>query len=193
MSMIQTTDECITASSIITNTVLHQLICKAKRKGWDSFRKDLWWVEGFPFECEGKTFMLIPNVDGISELNMLSHDQYKFNTTVIEVVSETICRYTGLTDKDRTKIWEHDIVRNYGYDELCIVNQYKGDWIGRYSPQTAFYKYDDRKAVQDDVEENNPLCYINLGFYACEQKNIKRIGNVFDHEEILNKPARLFV
>ena len=87
---------------------------------------------------------------------------------ITEVDSDTICQYTGLTDKNGKKIWENDICdRKEPFPE--IVKMQKGDWILDYSYAVG--------------REN---CYCNLGFYVCERNSVEVIGNIFDNAELLD-------
>lgn len=87
----------------------------------------------------------------------------------IEVNPDTICQYTGLTDKNGDKIWENDICdRKEKYPEIVTYN--KGDW-------QLDYSYVFRKEMHTDV--------YNLGFYVCERKCVEVIGNIFDNSELL--------
>ena len=83
--------------------------------------------------------------------------------------SDTICQYTGLTDKNGQRIWENDICdRKEKYPEIVVFN--KGDWQLDYS-----YVF--------EKEIHYSAC--NLGFYVCERKCVKVIGNIFDNPELL--------
>lgn len=84
-----------------------------------------------------------------------------------EVNPDTICQYTGLTDKNGCKIWENDIL------------------IARepYSPSEKFYlKYD-----------NEVISFVGIyiGFekifhvYKGVLENCEIIGNIFDNKELL--------
>lgn len=86
-----------------------------------------------------------------------------------KVDPETLCQYTGLEDKNGRKIWENDICdRKEKYPEIVVFNE--GDWQLDYS--YVFGK-----------EIHYSAC--NLGFYVCERKCVKVIGNIFDNPELL--------
>ncbi len=86
-----------------------------------------------------------------------------------EINPDTLCQFTGLTDKNGKKIWENDICdRKEKYPEIVAYN--KGDWQLDYS-----------YAFGEEMHSN--AC--NLGFYACERNCVEVIGNIFDNAELL--------
>lgn len=86
-----------------------------------------------------------------------------------EVIPDTICRCTGLKDRNSKLIWENDICdRKEEYPEIVKYNN--GDW-------TLDYSYSKGK--------ESGYCYCNLGFYALERKYVEVIGNIFDNQELL--------
>lgn len=100
------------------------------------------------------------------------------STTTHRIDHETVCQYTGLTDKNGRKIFEGDIIsvfiRNLSggkfkhvgivkYDDLSFVVQ----WIrGNYSCLLGSFK------------GNNP--------FGDQMSEIEIIGNIFDNPELLN-------
>lgn len=96
---------------------------------------------------------------------------------------ETICQYTGLTDKNGKKIWENDIVEfedcgeeGYEYKEgFDFENKARVEFTeGRWS-LTDFVS--DNSAVIDEMY--NHAEFMNL-WGVCEV-----VGNVFDNPELL--------
>ena len=86
-----------------------------------------------------------------------------------EVDLETVCEYTGLTDKNGRKIFENDICdRKEKFPE--IVTYHDGDW-------TLDYSYASGKEIGYN--------YCNLGFYVKERCGVEIIGNIFDNQELL--------
>lgn len=95
--------------------------------------------------------------------------------------SDTLCQYTGLTDKNGKKIWENDIVR-YTFDypsETATENGLKerissvfwSKWRGSWSVYA-----DERKGKG----MNNDLFK-----YARNGNTVEVIGNIFDNPELL--------
>lgn len=127
------------------------------------------WVEGMPFEIEGKTMMLIRDGENLLRTHYLDENMWTAEIYCAEVDSSTICQCTGLKDKNGKLIWENDVCdRKEQYPE--IVKYCNGDW-------TLDYSYASHK--------ESGVCYCNLGFYAEERKCVEVIGNIFDNPELL--------
>lgn len=82
----------------------------------------------------------------------------------IEINPETICQYTGLTDKNGKKIWENDIVKHKDSQCFGIIRWYCGDYVG----WCVYDVYDDEQQFTMDM------------LNECEV-----IGNIFDNADLL--------
>lgn len=132
-----------------------KILFKAKRKDNGE------WIEGYYVYCRKRHYILpvLNKAIGFDE----REDEW------VEVNPDTICQYTGLTDKNGKRIWENDICdRKEKYHEIVTYNE--GDWQLDYSYALGKEKH---------------FCACNLGFYACERKCVEVIGNVFDNPELL--------
>ena len=149
---------------------MREILFKAKRK--DNGK----WVEGYYCKINETTYCVeedykrfpVPTHHYILVETMT--DQGLPNRFLqFEIVPDTLCQYTGLTDKNGNKIWENDICdRKEKYPEIVVFN--KGDW-------QLDYSYAFGKEIHTDA--------CNLGFYVCERKCVEVIGNIFDNPELL--------
>lgn len=124
-----------------------EILFKAKRKDNGE------WVEGgyFSEPYTDKKYIIRWNSTGMG-----------FNE-FIEVNPDTLCQYTGLTDKNGKKIWENDIVRNK-----------KGD-IG------VAQWFEEHAAFMIWNKTKNCVCYLAENDFSKIEVN----GNVFDNLELL--------
>lgn len=96
----------------------------------------------------------------------------RFEIMVAKIKPETLGQYTGLTDKNGTKIFEGDIVRINGW---WYVSGPAG-----YEKNMTVVKYD------NEVCGFTPMCNYDTDcgvFHSAEECEV--IGNVFDNPELL--------
>ena len=149
-----------------------EIIFKAKVKDWEQKPKDKQWVYGYyvrGFDIYEKPIHII------------------FDTTTIfysrgetdgwdEIDANTLCRYTGLTDKNGKKIWENDFLR-YRHN-FCKVR-----WDDNFS----------RFVVDEYTKYNGEYVALDIHGFNCFKENTGKffevIGNVFDNPELLKEGA----
>lgn len=101
---------------------------KAKRVNWRELPKEEWWVEGdLIHEPYGTVIQYYENE--IKDKGNCAKSSKKKRIKVV-VDPETVCEYTGLTNKDGRKIFEGDIVAYM--DTYSTDNGYaESDCIGK--------------------------------------------------------------
>ena len=126
------------------------------------------WVYGW--FC-GKT--LNHTMDGTEECSQIIHS----DTLYWHVVEpETVGQFTGLTDKNGTKIFEGDIVAQTWYDH----DEPTDDSFG----EVVFCEYDCSFSVMD-VEKDG---IVPLGKCHAYHWEAEVIGNIHDNPELLENP-----
>ena len=146
---------------------------------WRELPKEEWWVEGFyvqlPKFSFGATIVTGGDLcaedvaDYIIVNNRKQHSNFS-NVYPLEVVEceqyevdpETICEYTGKTDKKGTKIWENDICK-----------------VGEFIFKVVF------KNSHWDFEIISGRTYCNPWFDSHCGDYCEVIGNIFDNLELL--------
>lgn len=118
------------------------------------------WVQGFLAHKNGKWY--ISNQYG-------SPFTYKVNP-------DTICQYTGLTDKNGNRIWENDIVNTNSNVRVQIK-------FGQYSDGVTIWKYH-QGFYMDFSDKGRDFYRHELGYW---HNKIEVIGNIFENPGLLQE------
>lgn len=161
-----------------------EILFKAKRKSWKELPKEEWWVEGYLFDDgmpEPKHYF----IGGIIVKPYEGTACDKWNVVGIdfcEIDINTLCQYTGLTDKDGKKIWENDILRySYDYDGSPFLKD--GEEI-KYRVGAVFWS--EWRGSWAVCGRGNKKCTNNDVFkYNRNPNRAEVIGNIFDNPELL--------
>lgn len=92
------------------------------------------------------------------------------------VSADTICQYTGLTDKNRNKIWENDVVKYHFGEEVAPIRfgEYQSCFDSTKTAHIGFYvDWKNNKALRKD-----------LGYWV-NMIDCNVIGNIFDNPELI--------
>lgn len=98
---------------------MREILFRAKRKD------NREWIEGGYAEHDGKYFIVlwtryIPDTRDWDTVEYYENNPC-YNSTLIEVIPETVCQYTGLTGKNGKRIFEGDIINDIDYGIMkCI-------------------------------------------------------------------------
>ena len=128
-----------------------EILFKAKRKDWRDLPKEQWWIEGLPTRMWRELYI------------QDSEDE----NTAYKIDPDTLCQYTGLTDKNGKKIWENDILRRDGYWDIRIEFE-NGAFMVRNADKV---QYINRVTC-------TPISTFNIKAYEV-------IGNIFDNADLL--------
>lgn len=137
------------------------LLCRAKRYNWHDLPTEQWWAQGYTMKDDhtGRIFIR----GGASQ--------------IIKVDPMTICECIGLSDKNGTIVWEHDIVRHESNDGFVV-----GELILRDNGYNSF-------CIRVDEPDGTTAYYPFGSGMPNENRNQNTtdevIGNIFDTPELL--------
>lgn len=142
---------------------MREILFKAKRKDNGE------WVEGHliqsPYMDEVRSWISTP--DDKTRLRAIA--TYYADWRAVEVRTDTICQYTGLTDKNGNKIWENDVCN-------CIYD-------GRLSIRVIIWDKDELDFKGTNGKKNYGKEFDYLG--CCEE--IEVISNIFDNPKLIGE------
>ena len=152
-----------------------EILFKAKRKDNGE------WVEG--------QYAYITNPlteDGKPIKHLICNGTNIFNDLID---SDTLCQYTGLTDKNGKKIWENDILRGHGNDkDLSKVLFGKfyvidAETLRRVDEVIGWHT----EVIETDaLSKCEPFCLpMPLTDFYIERSEFEVYGNIFDNPELL--------
>lgn len=128
-----------------------EILFKAKRKDNGE------WIEGYYVYCRKRHYIL-------QVLNKaIGFDEREYEW--VEVDPDTICQYTGLTDKNGKKIWGNDICDTFENDSKEMLRNVVKFEDGCFK---VFKKH-----------------YLSMHLDCYEESDLKVVGNIFDNPELL--------
>lgn len=126
------------------------------------------WVEGY--FVKGKWYLDEKEKYAILPIDLCFYPHCEINEW-IEIDPETLCQYTGLTDKNGNRIWENDIV----------------SFIDMTSTESGYCERNCIGRVAWDIEE---ACFYVTDRLSSESWEVLQdcyaVGNIFDNPELMN-------
>ena len=133
------------------------------------------WVEGSLLQTTAVSLKSF-----IVESSCYTFDKWDWNECA-QVDTDTICQYTGLTDKNGKKIWENDVVKKHFYTDYdaCANSE---EYIGA-------VKFTDYAWIIETVR-GKYLCtrpIFESMAYSEDVKHFEVLGNIFDNPELIGE------
>lgn len=126
------------------------------------------WVEGYYVKTGEASYIVVP----YSQADISGAEG-----STIEVDANTICQYTGLTDKSGNKIWENDVVKaTVIQNSLCQLSTYSDFYQVAYHEKYCYFYL---------KKKNNNLLFDGNWSYLL--KGIEVIGSIFDNPGLIGE------
>ena len=133
------------------------------------------WVEGF--YCKRKHYCFDTRTDDLKAVIVTEFSSGGFVS--YEVDENTLCQFTGLTDKNGNKIWENDVVHLFGKD---TIGNYDWKAVVEFGNPNSLYSWGYQLKPIGNFEYNaDILCWVGM-----EDVNIycEVNGNIFDNPKL---------
>ena len=150
-----------------------EILFKAKRK--DNGK----WVEGY--------YRRIPCM-GMLELYIMPRNP-KNRMEQYAIDPDTICQYTGLTDKNGQKIWENDILRGHKNDDdlvRVVFGEYSVIDVDTLETVDRVVGWHTKVIETDALSKCEPFCIpMPLADFYIKRSEFEVFGNIFDNPDLL--------
>lgn len=122
------------------------------------------WVEGYYYKAK-----YYRTDDELCDYITVPHPkEYNEPSSHYIVNPETVGQYTGLKDKNGTKIFEGDIVKRFWFDIMCIYQIDYDNVLACFSGRAG----------------------MNFTAFYCDSEEFEVIGNIYDNPELLEGDGR---
>lgn len=148
---------------------MRKILFKAKLKDWKTNPQHNKWMKGYYLSRKETTYCFTEDYERnpVKALHYIAVDSMTDwglpnEFRLYEIDPDTLCQFTGLTDKNGDNIWENDIVKD---DKIYMIGTI--EWY----EQHGTYVVNDINDGYQNFEE----------FWSCTET----VGNIFDNPELI--------
>ena len=141
------------------------------------------WVEGYYLRDQYHL--------GGKDIIFYRKDSDRFTVYTDRIDIETLCQFTGLTDKNGNKIWENDILMCHG-NPKDLAKAVFGEFgvrdieTGSIVDKVTGWHYE--IIPTDEISRCEPFCWpMPLTEYYIDRCEMEVVGNIFDNKELLQE------
>lgn len=151
-------------------SIMREHLFRGKLKNKEKWMDKGEWMEGS---------LLCNDVDGMIECRIIESlltGGEEARAIAYEVDPESVCQYTGLTDKNGRKIFEGDIFIDHFDDSIMGIVRY-----GEYRRMFSDDELTGHVGFYIEWQKRKAIIRKDLGYWA---RNSEIIGNIFDNPEL---------
>ena len=141
------------------------------------------WVEGNLILCGDKAYIhpASNKIDVTGEIGRI--------IVMHEVDPETLCQYTGLTDKNGKRIWENDILRGHKNDDdlaRVVFGEFSVIDVDTLETVDRVVGWHTEVIETDALSKCEPFCLpMPLADFYIKRSEFEVFGNIFDNADLL--------
>lgn len=145
------------------------------------------WVEGYLFEFQPCQYMICDKkeYERSSTLPVLCF----FRCCGYEIDPDTLCEYTGLTDKNGKRIWENDILMGHGNDRdlsKVLFGKFYVIDVETLNKVDEVIGWHTEVIETDTLSKCEPFCLpMPLTDFYIKRSEFEVFGNEFDNADLL--------
>ena len=143
------------------------------------------WVEGYYLRDQYHI--------GGKDIIFYRKDSDRFTVYTDRIDIETLCQFTGLTDKNGNKIWENDILMCHG-NPKDLAKAVFGEFgvrdieTGSIVDKVTGWHYE--IIPTDEISRCEPFCWsMPLTEYYIDRCEMEVVSNIFDNPELLQEES----
>lgn len=162
---------------------MREILFKAKKKGNGE------WVEGcLIIDYVSGQYFIHQNGNSVNESQKIGEEGC-LRFLAFEIDPNTLCQFTGLTDKNGRKIWENDILIGHGNDRdlsKVVLGKFYVIDVETLRRVDEVIGWHTEVIETDALSKCEPFCLpMPLTDFYIERSEFEVCGNIFDNPDLL--------